>query len=109
MHAMADADSDLDLSLLSAKTGGEAHTAMSTEGSLSRPRMYERREMVCQGEANASRGVRWRCVTELSHRERSRRCRRANRITLLSTTSDVEAAGQQSRVMSATARLALRR
>ena len=28
----------------------------------------ERRSVVCQGEANASRSVRWRCVTEVSPR-----------------------------------------
>ena len=37
---------------------------ISTGGSLARFRSIERRSVVCQGEANASRSVRWRCVTE---------------------------------------------
>ena len=35
---------------------------------MARFRSIERRSVVCQGEANASRSVRWRCVTELSPR-----------------------------------------
>ena len=31
---------------------------------MARFRSIERRSVVCQGEANASRSVRWRCVTE---------------------------------------------
>ena len=31
---------------------------------MARYRSIERRSVVCQGEANASRSVRWRCVTE---------------------------------------------